>query len=157
MNFILMQPGQEDSAIDIVKAVFDEFVGPEFSQEGRTEFYKYADKDALSERSKINHFTILAQKNEKLIGILEIRDFSHVSMFFVLSGFQKQGIGKGLLKEAIRRIKKEKITYSKLTVNSSPNAVNACLKFGFVTKTDEQCINGIRFVPMDLDLAKYGS
>lgn len=151
-----MQPGQENDVITVVKQVFDQFVGPGFSQEGRKEFYKYANEEALSERSKINHFTILAQENETITGIIEIRDFSHVAMFFVLSGFQKQGIGKKLLNEAVRRIKKEQDTCDNLTVNSSPNAVDAYNNLGFTTKSDEQCINGIRFVPMSLDLAKFG-
>ena len=83
--------------------------------------------------------------------------FVGVDVFFVLSGFQKQGVGKRLFNEAVRRIKKEQNTYDNLTVNSSPNAVNAYKKIGFTAKSDEQCMNGIRFVPMNLDLAQYDS
>ncbi len=53
---------------------------------------------------------------------------------------QKNGIEKGLLKKAIIQIKKDQKNIDELTVNASPNAVNAYLKLGFKAKTDEQCI-----------------
>jgi predicted GNAT family N-acyltransferase len=40
----------------------------------------------------------------------------------------------------------------KITVNSSPNATKAYEKMGFTVDDEEQCVNGIKFVPMSLDL-----
>ena len=150
MDITLMQPGQERPAIDLVKAVFDRFVAPEFSQQGIAEFYKYANEDSLSRRTGVDHFTILALERHRILGILEIKDFCHVSMFFVRSNHQKKGIGRELLKDAVRRIQKKRNDLSELTVNASPNAVAAYAKFGFTSKSGEQCTNGIRFVPMVL-------
>jgi predicted GNAT family N-acyltransferase len=48
-------------------------------------------------------------------------------------------------------------TIQKITVNSSPNAIKAYVKMGFKSEGEEQCINGINFVPMSLDLCTYKS
>ena len=71
-------------------------------------------------------------------------------MFFVKKQFQKRGVGKALLQEAIDLLSKTKKNQIELTVNSSPNAINAYKKMRFVVKSGEQCMNGIRFVPMSL-------
>ncbi|MCG8684629.1 MAG: GNAT family N-acetyltransferase [Desulfobacterales bacterium] len=150
MDITLMQHGQEALVIDLVKEVFDKYVAPGYAQEGIAEFYKFANVESLSTRSKENHFTVLAKEGQQILGILEIRDLGHISMFFVRSGSQGKGVGKVLLKDAIKRIKKERGDLIALTVNSSPNAVAAYKKHGFIAKAGEQCINGIRFVPMVL-------
>ncbi len=150
MKFELMQPGQENLAIEIVSSTFDEFVAPGFSKEGITEFYKFADVDSLAKRSQINNFTIFAQKNDVPIGLIEIRDHSHISMFFVRKQFHGCGIGRALLQEAISLLLKKQNSLKELTVNSSPNSVMAYEKMGFTIKTKEQCVNGIRFIPMNL-------
>jgi len=47
-----MKPGEETVVIDLVLEVFDEFVAPQYANEGLTEFKKYARADALSDRLK---------------------------------------------------------------------------------------------------------
>lgn len=150
-----MRPGQETLVIDLVTEVFDKFIAPGYTLEGATEFYKYANVDSLSKRSKLNHFTILAKDKLQVIGIIEIRDLSHIAMFFVRSKSQKKGIGRALLDDAIKRIPKERDEIKALTVNSSPNAVEAYKKYGFITTGDEQNINGIRFIPMRLAINQF--
>ncbi|MGD9950430.1 MAG: GNAT family N-acetyltransferase [Desulfobulbus sp.] len=39
-----------------------------------------------------------------------------------------------------------------ITVNSSLNAVPSYERLGFKTTSEEQCFNGIRFIPMDFIL-----
>lgn len=152
MDFKLMQPGQENLAIEIVTTVFDEFIAPGYAQEGVAEFYKFANIEHLAKRSRTNHFTILAQEGETYLGLIEIRDSCHVSMFFVRKQFQRQGVGKALFKEALKMLKNGQGGPHALTVNSSPGSVNAYKKMGFIAETGEQCVNGIRFVPMKLPM-----
>ena len=150
MDLSMMRPGEEGHVIDLVKAVFDAVVAPGYTQEGIDEFYRFANVASLSERSKTDHFTVLARKDRHLIGIIEIRDFSHVSMFFVGTEYQGRGVGRALFDEAVRRIEPEKRNIRELTVNSSLNAVPAYEKLGFAAQGAEQCVNGIIFVPMKL-------
>ena len=133
-------------------SVFDKFVAPEYSSEGINEFRKYADTEALVERLKSSSFVLIAKNDENLIGIIEIRDNSHVAMLFVRQLFQKKGIGKTLLKHAIKMCSKNHIDLNKITVNSSPNSVAAYEKMGFIATDVEQVVNGIRFTPMEMKL-----
>jgi hypothetical protein len=95
---------EKKQVIDLVLSVFDKFVAPEYSSEGINEFRKYADTEALVERLKSSSFVLIAKNDENLIGIIEIRDNSHVAMLFVRQLFQKKGIGKALLKHAKRNL-----------------------------------------------------
>lgn len=147
-----MQPGQEEIVIDIVKEAFDEKVAPGYTQEGIEEFYSFANKNSLAERSKANTFTLIAYQEQKAVGIIEIKEYCHVSMFFVKPEYQKKGYGKALFNEALSIIFAKEKGRSKLTVNSSLNAVPSYERLGFKIKTKEQCYNGIRFVPMELIL-----
>ena len=56
------------------------------------------------------------------------------------------------MKKAVSVCKKKRPDLSKVTVNASPNAVEIYKKLGFEKKDREQLKNGIRFVPMALDL-----
>ena len=147
-----MKPGQEEAVIDIVKEAFDEKVAPGYTKEGIEEFYKFANKKTLAERSNNNTFTLIAYQEQKAIGIIEIKEFCHVSMFFVKPKHQNKGFGKALFNEALSIISAKKNGTSTLTVNSSLNAVTSYERLGFKIKAKEQCCNGIRFVPMERTL-----
>jgi len=150
MNFEEMKQGQENLAIEIVSSTFDEFVAPGYSKEGIAEFYKFANAENLAKRSQVNCFTILAQENDTPVGLIEIRDNCHISMFFVKKQFQKCGVGKALLKKSINLVLEKQRYLKELTVNSSPNSLEAYKTLGFKVKNKEHNVNGIRFFPMSL-------
>lgn len=83
--------------------------------------------------------------------MIEIKEFNHISLFFVKSNFQGQGIGKALLNEALSKIRKEHVI-TVLTVKSAPNAISIYEALGFFKQGEEQTLNGIRFLPMQLEI-----
>ena len=154
LTYKLMSPGEEEKVINIVSTVFNEFVALQYSEEGVIEFYKYANTRALAERSKINHFTIIAEQDNEPVGIIEIRNNNHIPLFFLKPQFQKKGLGKQLLHYAIEVCSQNNTDLQKLTVHATPNAVQAYEKMGFIPENTEQCINGIKFVPMSLKIER---
>jgi hypothetical protein len=62
-------------------------------------------------------------------------------MLFVQSSLQRSGIARALLASAGD-------ANCEFTVNSSPNAVSAYERLGFRITGSEQCVHGIRFIPM---------
>jgi GNAT superfamily N-acetyltransferase len=74
-----------------------------------------------------------------------LRHPGHVSMLFVQSSRQRGGIARGLLATAAALAGD---TDCEFTVSSSPNAVSAYERLGFRITGPEQCVHGIRFVPM---------
>ena len=143
-----MQPGQEKIVISIVKEAFDKNIAPGYTQEGIEEFFKFANENSLAERTKSNSFVIIAYQDKKAVGIIEIKDYCHISMYFVKPQYQKKGYGKALFNEALSIIIGKGNGINKLTVNSSLNAVPSYERLGFKIQNEEQCFNGIRFIPM---------
>jgi GNAT superfamily N-acetyltransferase len=142
------------AAYALVSAVFDEFVAPLFSDEGIRGFKSFIEPPKLLERLKANSFMLAAEIDDELVGIIGVRDWCHVSLLFVRGDHQRRGIAKLLLAEAVKRCQKAKPDLEKITVNSSPNAVEAYRRLGFVATSEEQLTNGIRYVPMVLVLGK---
>ena len=129
----------------LAREVFDEFVAPHYQPEGVSEFHQYASANALSKRHESDHVTFVAEHSGELVGMLHLRKTCHVAMLFVRSSFQHMGIGRGLLAAAGAFVGDAKCEF---TINSSPNAVSAYEHLGFHVIGAEQCVHGIRFIPM---------
>ena len=129
----------------LAREVFDQFVAPNYQTEGVAEFHRFASARALSQRHKSGHITLVAEHSGELVGMLHLRAPGHVSMLFVQSSRQRGGIARGLL-AAAGALAGE--TDCEFTVNSSPNATSAYERLGFCITGSEQCVRGIRFVPM---------
>lgn len=84
--------------------------------------------------------------SDELIGVLAIREYQHISYFFVKKEYMNQGIGKRLFYYMSKDYEKKEFT-----VNSSFYAHDIYKHLGFYDIDKLQCINGIRFIPM-----KYG-
>lgn len=147
----LMEKGEEQEVIHLVKDVFDRQVAPTYKPEGREAFFRYANVDALKARMA-NHKVFVAEFEDELVGILEMRGTDHVSMFFVSDIWQKRGVGTALFDAAMKSNLSENPELEKITVNSSPNSVKFYKSLGFETQKPEQESDGIRFTPMILDL-----
>jgi SAM-dependent methyltransferase len=146
-------PGQEEAACRLVLECFDEFVAPGYSQQGIEEFKKYVNSVALKSRlQNYKSFVILAINRDQPVGIIEIRLFNHVSLFFVKKDFQRKGIAHELLNKALEKCMNNNPQLEYVDVNSSPYAVGTYERLGFIKTGLEQVINGIRFTPLKLNL-----
>ena len=145
-----MKHGDESQVFNFITGVFNQFVAPEFSQEGIDEFMKYIQPDALVNHLKKNHFGILASVGSKIIGVIMAREYNHVALFFVDSQHQRRGIGRELFRKALEYCSRHDVNTSQITVNTPSNSVNAYKNLNFEPTDKEQCINGIRFVPMTM-------
>ena len=76
--------GEEASAVsELVCSLFSEFVGSDYSEEGILEFRKFVSPEALELRGSENHSMWVAETGGILIGMIEIRDGTHVALLFV--------------------------------------------------------------------------
>ena len=141
-------------ALGLVKAVFMEFEAPDYSEQGIQEFLKFIDMDRIRKQIETSSITLWAFFNGKqVIGVLGVETRGHICLLFVSGAFHRQGIARALLKRGFGIFNRKKTT--QITVNSSPYAVKAYERMGFVSTQSEQCINGIRFIPMSLDLERF--
>jgi GNAT superfamily N-acetyltransferase len=135
------EPFETAAVSALAREVFDQFVASCYQPEGVTEFHRYSSPEALSQRHDSGHVTFVAEQSGELVGMLHLRKPSHVSMLFVQAAHQRSGVARGLLAAAGD-------TGCQFTVSSSPNAVAAYERLGFRVTDSEQCVHGIRFIPM---------
>jgi GNAT superfamily N-acetyltransferase len=145
----LMKAGEEQQVCDLVVRVFTEFVAPLYQPSGVDEFLTYAaDPGQLRERLRINRFVLVAETQGQLVGAIEVRNSDHISLLFVESQSQQKGVGKELWRRALDTCLASRPDVARITVHSSPNAVEAYRKLGFLVEGPERIENGIRFTPM---------
>ncbi len=152
-----MNDGEERAVCRLVARVFADFVAVLYSPQGVREFLAYAaDFDQLRERLQNNHFVLVAETQGRIVGAIEVRNCDHISLLFVEGELQRKGIGNGLWRRALVSCLANRPEVAKITVNSSPNAVEAYQKLGFQLDGLEQTENGIRFIPMAFAVQNSG-
>jgi GNAT superfamily N-acetyltransferase len=131
---IIIRPirqGEYESVCKVVERSFDRFVGNEYSSEGRTEFYRYANPAAMALRLQSDHFLLVAEYQSRIIGMIEFRKNEHLSMLFVDPSYFKIGVSRLLFEHALNYIRKNNPSLDRITVNSSRYAVPVYESFGF--------------------------
>lgn len=148
ISYRLMGRTDAESVSRLILDVFNEFIADEYSDEGLAEFTRYVQPSALVERSRTNHFVLLAVKQSQVVAAIEIRDNAHVALMFVDARFHRSGIARELLQRSISLARPAKPGLDRVTVNSSRFGVAIYEKLGFRQTGPERTINGIVFIPM---------
>lgn len=148
-----MRSGEEPIVCELVRQAFNEFVAPDYGKTGVEEFFRFANPDAIKTRLKAGGFVLVANKSERLVGMLEFVPPDHIAMLFV--SFRRQGIAKQLLACAIHRVRSANLTTPKLTVHSSRYAEPIYRKLGFHQVGDVTTERGITYIPMERDISEH--
>ncbi len=147
-----IRQGEEEGVCRLVLDVFNKFVAPGYSAEGVKEMNRYVNPESMRLRLANQHFILLALDVDKIVGAIEARNNSHISLFFVDKKYQNQGIGKTLTELAVNKCRLSRPDIQVIDVNSSPYAVPTYERMGFVKQSEEQITNGMRYTPMALRL-----
>ena len=145
-------PGEEGDVSALVATTFRHDMAPLYTKEGVDEFLRYASSHGIRERQHRDHVVLVGTHEGSLVGMIELRGYGHVSLLFVDPRRQREGIGRALLAEALQQCRAQPTPPVEITVNSSPNAVEAYRRLGFRPTGDLQVKNGIEFLPMSLAL-----
>jgi len=146
-----MKPGEEAKVCDLVAEAFNEFIAPGYTDEGVLRFYMYANPETMAERQGLDHFCMVAELDGRIIGMIEMRNCNHISLFFVKE--RRKGIARDLLEHAIEECRGKKPGLKELTVHSSPYAVPVYERLGFTPTDEERIENGIVYVPMKYSIS----
>ncbi len=136
--------GEEDLVFDLVKTGFDEYILHDVTEEGAKEFLRAA-REMIYDRPA-GHFILVSESRGVVSGMIDVRNNSHLCLFFVAREFQRKGVGKGLLDQAIRKCVAQDPGVSEIEVHASLFAVPIYKRLGFREVKPEQIVNGIRFV-----------
>ena len=96
VSYRFMKPGEEAAVCDLVYRVFNEYVAPDYTPEGVREFRRYVRPDQFLRRSWADHFTLVAVEDDEIVGMIEVRNYDHVSLFYVDQARLGTGSGRGL-------------------------------------------------------------
>lgn len=152
LEYRLLHPGEETDACNLVNRVFNQFIATYYTTQGMQEFQKYANPAAMRQRLLDGNLVLVAAALHEIVGVIEMRGHSHVSLLFVDQAYQGQGISKELLHRALTICRQHHPLLTEVTVNASPNAVPVYERLGFVATDVQQEKNGILFTPMILKL-----
>lgn len=142
---------KDEKALKLVWDTFIKYEAPDYPANGVETFRKSV---IVNDEYLDNLVMYGAYDDEELVGVIATRnDGNHIALFFVDGSHHRQGIGKQLFEE----VKKDNIS-GKITVNSSPYAVDVYHALGFVDLQEEQITDGMRYTPMTYDnMKKFNS
>lgn len=146
-----LRKGEEIEVCNLVARSFNEFIAPEFSEEGIQEFFKYSNPRDFKKRAESGYYSMVAESQGKLFGVIELKGNNHISMLYVDKAFHKKGVAKELLRVALEKFSSNK---GDITVNSSRYAVPFYEKLGFIQFEEEKTIFGVIHIPMMVTYSK---
>jgi ribosomal protein S18 acetylase RimI-like enzyme len=144
-----LHPGDESIASALAMLSYRAATTTSDSAEGIEEFTRYASAFELGNRMRAGSIVMIACRDERPVGVVEIRSPGHIGLLFVLPESQQSGVGRYLCEVAPKEFAQQRAVLLKLTVNSSPGAVGFYEKMGFSKTGEITERNGIRFVPME--------
>lgn len=132
----------------LVRRVFAEFEAPDYVPEGIAAFHRFVAPEALTEQARSGAMKIWgAYRQQTLTGVAAVRGKNHICLLFVDKSYHRQGIARALF-DTVRSYCRTDPTASRITVNSSPYAVDIYRRLGFTATAAECVTDGIRFTPM---------
>ena len=146
--------GEEIEVCNLVARSFNEFIAPEFSEEGIQEFFTYANPRDFKKRAESGYYSMVAESGGKLAGVIELKEYNHISMLYVEKAFHKKGVAKELIRVALEKVSSSNSNLCDITVNSSIYAVPFYEKLGFIQFEEEKTIYGVIHIPMMVTYAK---
>lgn len=144
-----------ESDLDAISAVcVDSFmatVAPGLSVQGVATFLSVASAEAFGARMKEDNAILVAEEEDCPVGVIELKEGRHVTMFFVAPAYQRKGIGKALLVAVLPRRRGDV-----LTVRASLSSVPAYVSYGFACSGEVGEVAGLVYQPMTLLLGRAG-
>ncbi|RJP35378.1 MAG: GNAT family N-acetyltransferase [Actinobacteria bacterium] len=144
-----MAAGDEQGVSALIEEVFNEFIAPDYAPGGIEEFKKHiVPEDLLRRHERGDSFILLAEEDGELVGVIDVRDGSHIRLFFVRKDHHGKGVGRNLFDLSLERCRRDDPALEEITVNSSPYAIHIYENLGFTVAGPERTRNGMRHIPM---------
>ncbi len=150
MEIIRLSPTDKRiaEALALAEKVFTEYDAPLFSAQGADSFYSLIRGSELAKSIADGKTVIyICTEDNITVGMMAVRDSSHISLAFVSHDYQKQGIGSALLEQVI-----SSAGCSRLTVNAAPTGIDFYKCKGFQISGMESITDGIISTPMELKI-----
>ena len=141
-----------DDAMTLAWKTFMKFEADIYTDEGIQNFEDFITDTTLHRMFLMGVYQMfVALDRKQIVGMLTLRNNSHISLLFVDEKYHRRGIGRALI-EYIREYLLSEAGIGKVTVNAAPYGVAFYHKLGFQDLRPEEERDGIRYTPMEFVL-----
>lgn len=141
-----------DDAMTLAWKTFMQFEADGYTAEGIKNFEDFITDTTLYRMFIMGAYQMfVALDHNQIIGMITLRDASHISLLFVDEKYHRQGIGRALI-EYLREYLLSEAGVSRVTVNAAPYGVAFYHKLGFRDLRPEEEKDGIKYTPMEFIL-----
>ena len=152
---IIIRPAYRDEwddAMALAWRTFMRFEANDYTAEGIESFQNFITDTVLYRMFVMGVYQLFgAYDNGKMVGMISLRDQTHISLLFVDEKYHKLGIGRQLIEYVGNYVLGEE-GHHHITVNAAPYAIGFYHRVGFVDTDVEQVNDGITYTPMKRDL-----
>lgn len=139
-------------AMALAWKTFLRFEADVYTPEGVKNFQNFITDSTLHRMFIMGAYQLFVALDQgKVIGMITLRDSTHISLLFVDEAYHRRGIGRGLIKYLTEYLLSE-VGVSRVTVNASPYGVEFYHKLGFRDIRSEEKKDGIIYTPMEFIL-----
>ena len=132
---------------DFVSKLAKHHVAVTLDQNGVDSLLISMNVNATRDRICGDYHYILAEEEDRLVGVATISKPSHLYYLFVETDRQREGVGRHLFLQAQEYVYRTTGSRS-MTVNSSLNSIEAYRRFGFTKVGSIETKHDVRFQPM---------
>ncbi len=138
-----------DDAMALAWRTFLRFEADIYTAEGIRHFEDFITDTTLHRMFLLGAYQMfVALDHNRIVGMITLRNASHISLLFVDEKYHRQGIGRALI-EYLREYLLSEAGVDRVTVNAAPYGVAFYHKLGFRDLRPE---DGIKYTPMEFIL-----
>ena len=139
-------------AMALAWKTFLRFEADVYTPEGVKNFQNFITDSTLYRMFVMGTYQLfVALDGNQIVGMITLRDSTHISLLFVDAAYHRQGIGRALIKHLTDYLLTE-AGANRVTVNSSPYGLGFYHKMGFHDVRPEESRDGIIYTPMEFIL-----
>lgn len=141
-----------EDAMSLAWRTFLRFEADDYSPEGVRNFENFVTDSTLYRMFVVGSYQLfVALDGKKIVGMLTLRDGTHISLLFVDEKYHRKGIGRALIQYLSNYLLTE-LQASRVTVNSSPYGIEFYHRLGFHDLRPQEKRDGIIYTPMEFVL-----
>lgn len=137
-----------EDAMSLAYKTFLQFDASMFSEEGIQHFRDFLSDNFLKKMFVSGEYQVVAAYCDgRMIGVISLRNSTHISLLFVDEEYHRRGVGRALIM-ALGDYAKLKLHSKELTVNAAPYATEFYHRVGFTDDGPLTSRDGIMYTPM---------
>ncbi len=137
-----------EDAMALAWRTFMRFEAKDYTPQGIGSFQDFVTDTILHRMFVMGAYQLFgAYDGKQMVGMISLRNETHISLLFVEERYHKMGIGRQLIEYVCSYVFKEE-GHHYVTVNAAPYAIGFYHHIGFQDTDVEQVNDGIRFTPM---------